>query len=124
LLQEPNRSLLEVGPGRTLYLALQHAEQAAGQVVLPSLRHPQDQQSDLAFLLNILGRLWLAGVPVVVWFYAHEQRHRVPLPTYPFERQRYWIEETQANPVRVKSSAKRSNITDWFYVPSWKRVPW
>jgi len=61
-LLEPNRILLEVGPGRTLCtFALQHAEQAAGQVVLPSLRHPQDQQSDLAFLLNILGRLWLAG---------------------------------------------------------------
>jgi len=77
LLQEPNRILLEVGPGTLCTFALQHTEQAAGQVVLPSLRHPQDQQSDLALLLNILGRLWL-GVPVeLVWFYAHEQRHRV-----------------------------------------------
>jgi NAD(P)-dependent dehydrogenase (short-subunit alcohol dehydrogenase family)/acyl carrier protein len=128
LLQEPNRILLEVGPGRTLCtFALQHTEQAAGQVVLPSLRHPQDQQSDLALLLNILGRLWLAGVPVN-WssFYAHEQRHRVPLPTYPFERQRYWI-ETQVRAGEPSQGeiklAKRSNITDWFYVPSWKRVP-
>lgn len=125
LLQEPNRSLLEVGPGRTLCtFALQHAEQAAGQVVLPSLRHPQDQQSDVAFLLNILGRLWLAGVPVN-WsvFYAHEQRHRVPLPTYPFERQRYWIERAGEPSQGEIKLAKRSDITDWFYVPSWKRVP-
>jgi len=88
---EPNRSLLEVGPGRVPLLFSILSKQA-GQVVLPSLRHPQDQQSDLAFLLNILGRLWLAGASGGLVFYAHEQRHRVPLPTYPFERQRYWIE--------------------------------
>ena len=44
-------------------------------------------------MLNTLGQLWLAGIQIN-WqgFYADELRHRVPLPTYPFERQRYWIE--------------------------------
>ena len=94
LLQDPERVLLEVGPGHTLStFARQHPDKAPGQVVLSSLRHPQDQQSDMAFLLNTLGQLWLAGLQVD-WFrfYAHERRHRIPLPTYPFERQRYWIE--------------------------------
>jgi acyl carrier protein len=61
--------------------------------VLPTLRNSCDRQSDVAFLLNTLGQLWLAGVQIN-WqcFYADERRHRVPLPTYPFERQRYWIE--------------------------------
>jgi acyl transferase domain-containing protein/acyl carrier protein len=128
LLQEPNRILLEVGPGRTLCtFARQHAAQAAGQVVLPSLRHPKDRHSDVAFLLNILGRLWLAGVPVN-WsgFYAYEQRHRVPLPTYPFERQRYWIEPQvkASEPDRGEIKlGKRPNIANWFYIPSWKRAP-
>ena len=47
----------------------------------------------MAFLLNALGRLWLTGVEID-WseFYTGEQRYRVPLPTYPFERQRYWVE--------------------------------
>ncbi|MBN3951428.1 MAG: SDR family NAD(P)-dependent oxidoreductase [Nostoc sp. NMS7] len=128
LLEEPNRILLEVGPGRTLCtLVKQHSHQAARQVVLPSLRHPNDKNSDVAFLLNILGRLWLAGVSVN-WFnfYAQERRYRVPLPTYPFERQRYWKEpEAQVAGFTQKQSklGKKSNITDWFYVPSWKRVP-
>lgn len=30
-------------------------------------------------------------------FYANEKRHRVALPTYPFERQRYWIEPGSSN---------------------------
>ncbi|MBD2726430.1 SDR family NAD(P)-dependent oxidoreductase [Nostoc sp. FACHB-892] len=122
-----DRILLEVGPGRTLCtLVKQHTQQAAGQVVLPSLRHPQDEKSDVNFLLNILGRLWLAGVEIN-WsgFYTHEQRYRVPLPTYPFERQRYWIEpeiQTQVSDIESKQG-KKPNISNWFYIPSWKRVP-
>jgi thioesterase domain-containing protein/acyl carrier protein len=48
-------------------------------------------------LLTSLGRLWLAGVRVD-WpaFTAHEDRRRIPLPTYPFERRRYWIERSPA----------------------------
>ena len=44
-------------------------------------------------MLSALGRLWLAGSRID-WagFYAHERRKRLPLPTYPFERQRYWVE--------------------------------
>lgn len=94
LLKDPNQILLEVGPGRTLNtLAKQHPHKASEQIVLSSLRHPQDQNSDVAFLLTTLGKLWLGGVQID-WsnFYAEEQRHRLPLPTYPFERQRYWIE--------------------------------
>jgi non-ribosomal peptide synthase protein (TIGR01720 family) len=124
LLQESGRILLEVGPGRTLStFAKQH--QIDDLVALTSIRHPQEQQSDVAFLLNSLGQLWLAGVPVD-WsgFYAREQRHHLPLPTYPFERQRYWLEPpAQANSASNRSTKldKKPNIADWFYVPSWKR---
>ncbi|BAZ50645.1 beta-ketoacyl synthase [Nostoc sp. NIES-4103] len=93
LMQDSHRILLEVGPGRTLTtLAKQHPYKDA-TLILSSLRHPQEQQSDVAFLLNTLGRLWLTGVEID-WskFYTGEQHYRVPLPTYPFERQRYWVE--------------------------------
>ncbi len=93
LRQQPNQIFLEVGPGRTLSSFVQQHLDGDTQVILSSLRHPKIQQSDLAFLLNTLGKLWLNGVQVN-WsrFYAHERRHRIPLPTYPFEQQRYWIE--------------------------------
>jgi acyl transferase domain-containing protein/acyl carrier protein len=127
LLETPRRILLEVGPGRTLCtLVQQHSTQAIEQVVLPSLRHPKDRTSDVDFLLKILGRLWLAGV-AIDWsgFYRHEQRHRVPLPTYPFERQRYWIErQIQAKASELENKlSKKTNLTDWFYVSSWKQIP-
>ncbi len=94
LLKESRQILLEVGPGRTLRsFVMQHPDKAAAHIVLTSLRHPKDQQSDLAFLLSSLGKLWLAGAKVD-WngFSLHEARQRVSLPTYPFERKRYWVE--------------------------------
>jgi len=39
-----------------------------------------------------LARLWLhGGSPDWRAFHAGERRRRVPLPTYPFERRRYWL---------------------------------
>ncbi|MEO0537755.1 MAG: SDR family NAD(P)-dependent oxidoreductase [Cyanobacteria bacterium P01_A01_bin.123] len=98
LMEDPSQILVEIGPGRTLTtLAKRHPEQVPKQVVLSCIRHPQETVSDVAFLLKTVGQLWLAGVDVD-WsgFYAHERRHRLPLPTYPFERQRYWVEATKA----------------------------
>jgi acyl transferase domain-containing protein/acyl carrier protein len=117
---------LEVGPGQALgALTKRHPDRDNNHLVLSSLRHPQESQSDIAFLLNTLGQLWLAGLQVDwLGFYAYEQRHRLPLPTYPFERQRYWIEpQKQVDDDRPQNELfrKKPNIADWFYVPSWKR---
>jgi acyl transferase domain-containing protein len=126
VLKEPNLILLEVGPNKTLNTLVNwHPDKAAGQIVLTSLGHFNNGDTDVASMLNTLGQLWLADVKVD-WsgFYAHERHHRIPLPSYPFERQRYWIEpEKQAdvNTHQVKL-CKKSNIADWFYVPSWKRT--
>src|SRR6202035_2909007 len=40
-----------------------------------------------------LGRLWLLGAKID-WtgFWRHEKRRRIPLPTYAFDRKRYWVE--------------------------------
>ncbi|MBV9927460.1 MAG: acyltransferase domain-containing protein [Acidobacteria bacterium] len=82
---------IEVGPGNTLGT---FARRQVGQrLVLTSLRHPREAGSDVAFLQGALGRLWLAGVTVAWPKVNSNARHRrVPLPTYPFERRRYWIE--------------------------------
>jgi acyl transferase domain-containing protein len=121
LLQDSQAVFLEVGPGRTLSTLTK--QQASRRVVLSSLPHAKDEQSDVTSVLNVLGRLWLAGVEVD-WsgFYAHEKCDRIPLPTYPFERQRYWIEPPeQLSNNRQVTLDKKPDIADWFYVPSWKR---
>jgi acyl transferase domain-containing protein/acyl carrier protein len=123
LIQQFEGVFLEVGPGRTLgTLTTQHLGKDAKQQVLTSLRHVKEQQSDVNFLLQTLGRLWLAGVEID-WsgFYAHEKRHRLPLPTYPFERQRYWIDANkQGDNKHPVSLSKKPDIADWFYIPFWK----
>jgi acyl transferase domain-containing protein/acyl carrier protein len=128
LLKQP-RILLEVGAGRTL-TTFAKQQQTTGLVTLNSLRHPQEKQSDVAFLLTTLGHLWQQGVKVD-WsnFYTDEKHNRLPLPTYPFERQRYWIEASpkvlprQEEEKHQVSLSKKLDIAEWFYVPSWKLCP-
>jgi acyl transferase domain-containing protein/acyl carrier protein len=121
--------LLEAGPGRTLgVLAMQHPDRRDGRepVVLSSIRHDYENQSDGESLWQAIGRLWVSGADIA-WdrVPSSEGRRRVPLPTYPFERQLHWLE-----PVRVAEAAqatvvaihKQPDPAKWLYVPSWKRV--
>ena len=83
LLSDPERALLEVGPGRTLSgLAGRLAGRKAKNPVLSSMRHPNESQSDVAFLLGALGRLWLAGAEVD-WRAFHGPAPRWGPDTYP-----------------------------------------
>ncbi|AFZ28257.1 acyltransferase/phosphopantetheine-binding protein (plasmid) [Cylindrospermum stagnale PCC 7417] len=91
LWQVPAQILLEVGPGQTLgSMTLQHPASAnvSERQVLASLPNSYNQQSDLAFLLNTLGQIWLAGVSVD-WskLYGNGHSSTLPLPIYFFERQ-------------------------------------
>ncbi|MEW6735520.1 MAG: condensation domain-containing protein, partial [Acidobacteriota bacterium] len=94
LLKEPGRILLEIGPGQILSaLARKYSTKTDSALVLSSLPHLPESTMETRSIIDTLGKLWLAGVPIN-WsdFYVNEQRRRIPLPTYPFERQRYWIE--------------------------------
>lgn len=96
LLREP-RALLEVGPGQVLTTLLSaHVDKTKDHdaiAVLPTRTSNDDQVA----AMQAVGRLWLAGVEID-WSRLHEEdrRLRVPLPTYPFERQRYWLDPPHA----------------------------
>ena len=115
--------LLEVGPGKTLSSLAKRNPNSKGQAVVASMRHPKEPSSDQQALITALGKLWLQGA-TIDWFavYGEEQRHRVPLPTYPFERQRYWLEAT-APMVAPSPPNQKQDLADWFYLPTWKRRP-
>jgi acyl transferase domain-containing protein len=93
--KERNRIFLEAGFGRTLCGLVK--QQLSEATVLASLK----AGDDISHMLETLGELWLAGARVD-WtgVYRNEDRRRVPLPTYPFERKRYWLEPTQ-NRVKI-----------------------
>ena len=123
ILEDPKRVLLEVGPGTTLSTFAR--QQPAAPTVYGSLRHPQEQQDDALFVLNVLGKLWLSGV-AIDWqqLYPNERRRRISLPLYPFDRQRYWIAAQPRGLVIEQRKAgldKQPNVADWFYLPAWKR---
>jgi len=97
LLAEPDRVLLEVGPGRAL--AALAAPQAAGRPVLSSLGNPAEEGSDAFHLTAAVGRLWIEGHQLdPARLFAGQERRRVSLPAYSFERLRYWIEPDRAQP--------------------------
>jgi acyl transferase domain-containing protein len=91
--------LLEVGPGTTLSRCARALPGSAQLPIVSTLSVSGDPDADVPTLLESLGRLWLEGV-AVDWagVFAGETRHRVPLPTYPFERQRFWIDNDTAAP--------------------------
>ena len=85
--------LLEVGPGQTLSHIARHSVADNGDVAVVSSMAGQADESDYQSLLYALGRAWLEGVRVD-WhgFNEGHESSRITLPTYPFERKRYWIE--------------------------------
>lgn len=124
LVKSPERVLLEVGPGQALRtLARAQLNGNQGPLMFASLPHPSDPTSDATHLLGTLGHLWASGIEVD-WaaFYTREKRRRIPLPTYPFERERYWIDAPlSAGSLSFEALRRKPDPADWFYVPSWKR---
>jgi acyl transferase domain-containing protein/acyl carrier protein len=128
LLNQSSKVFLEVGPGQTLstFVRKNESEDGDSNTILNSLRHPKDQRSDMAFLMSALGKLWVGGAKIN-WnkYYKNKYQKRVSLPTYPFERQRYWIEEldaiTAAGPENKITLDKISNVSEWFYEPVWNK---
>jgi myxalamid-type polyketide synthase MxaB len=81
---------LEVGPAATLCGLGRQSIGAAGHLWAPSIRRERGAWRQM---LESLAHLYVRGA-AVNWsaFDAPYERRRAPLPTYPFQRQRYWIE--------------------------------
>lgn len=120
--------LLECGPGRSL-------SSAAKRVLKPGMPHDalasmagaEGEGSDLTAALEALGGLWARGVtPEWSGLYDEVRPGRVPLPGYPFQRQRFALDVVSRASLSGQSEAgiddsKKPDIGDWFYVPTWAR---
>jgi acyl transferase domain-containing protein len=126
LTADAQRVLLEVGPGATLVtLARQNAPAGVAPLALQTLPRPQSAEADTVTLLRAIARLWTSGVPIDFQrMHAGEGRRRVALPTYPFERKRFWVEpNTARQPApapRPTAIAKNSDPDEWCFAPVWK----
>lgn len=109
----PNYVLLELGPRTTAAtLAKQQATDLKKQIAISSLGDTAENNAEWSAILFALGQLWLSGANID-WnnFYALEKRKRVPLPTYAFDKKRYWVEAASAESgARSPESKEISNF--------------
>jgi amino acid adenylation domain-containing protein len=100
LLAEGDRMLVEMGPRATLTALAQRAMAEAGRRGSSSaLSSGADSvQKEGEQLAAAAGRAWCSGVDFD-WnaFCAGEQRQRVPLPGYAFQRSRHWVDAVRAS---------------------------
>lgn len=111
-------ALLEVGPGRVLSAFA--AQLKTGRKVYSSLPGPREDAEESRVLFSTLAQLWVSGAKVN-WpgFHKGERLHRVPLPTYPFERRRFWIDAPKSIPAQTAAREVKPSLS--YYRPVWKR---
>ncbi|MCJ8271355.1 MAG: hypothetical protein MJK04_18400, partial [Psychrosphaera sp.] len=128
-----NKVFVEVGPGPGLCSLVKKHTQAKNQQILATIASPQTADSEQQILLNSLANMWLNGVNINWQGFQQEQHcRRVPLPTYPFERQRHWIDNVADNGqqgLSQKSMQTRHydsslvNAENCFYTAGFSQVP-
>ncbi len=128
LLKNPDALFIEVGPGKTLgTFVRQHGHKKDFHPVIDLVRHPREEVPEIRFLLSKIGLLWLNGVELD-WkeFHGGEQRQRVSLPAYPFERRRFpfpkeFLKGGIEQLLKRTALDKNPEPAEWFYVPQWTR---
>ncbi|MFI6541285.1 SDR family NAD(P)-dependent oxidoreductase [Nonomuraea sp. NPDC050547] len=117
VLADGDRVLVEVGPGRTLTtLARAHPQvRAKRHLAIPTLPSgPSKGATERGSFLHALARMWTLGAQVN---WSTGPRARVPLPGYPYQRERFWIERrASANDVPVVEETERQAV---FRLPTW-----
>ncbi|MGN9785609.1 SDR family NAD(P)-dependent oxidoreductase [Nonomuraea sp. ZG12] len=140
LLAEPELAMVEIGPGQSLGALVRGAGCPAERwsLITHTLPAASDATPGDEALAGCLARLWLGGV-AIGWDAYHGRVEgadpatlpgRIPLPTYPFQRQRYWIDpparrETAAEPedlFEAITSLPKLPEEQWLYLPVWRQT--
>jgi phthiocerol/phenolphthiocerol synthesis type-I polyketide synthase E len=130
--------LLEVGPGDALATLVRQQDRGGikASSTASSLGGVQRRGDDFGAFLEAAARLWERGADLR-WEqlpgYVAGERRQIALPTYPFERERLFVEATQPLGGATQGSdaaksernriEKRSDIGSWFYAPTWQKTP-
>ena len=85
---------IELGPGQTLTSFTRRT--LKGGRAVSALGPVNDPGDDRASILELAGQFWANGVALDWPELTKSARRRIALPTYPFERKRFWIEPASA----------------------------
>jgi acyl transferase domain-containing protein/acyl carrier protein len=106
------RQLVEIGPKPVLLGMAARCLPPGGQTSLPSLRQGQD---DWRVLLESAGALWVEGAHLDRrGLDADYARRRVAIPTYPYQRERYWYRRTGG---ALRAQPERNALWERRWVP-------
>lgn len=126
LLNSDKYIYVEIGPGGDISALVNRELEQAGikERALNFVKPEGNNANDSKYLINKLGQLWQYGVQID-WssYYTGEKRHRISLPTYPFERKRYWkvMDNYKAGNFNLPVK-KQQAAAGGYYVPTWKRA--
>ncbi|MBX2805693.1 MAG: SDR family NAD(P)-dependent oxidoreductase [Hyphomicrobiales bacterium] len=115
---------IEAGPGRALSSLAKAQDAITANQVANSLPHPDEKTDDQLHLLGTIGRCRAAGLDVDLdrqWRDSAPQR--IPLPTYPFQHQHYFLDivENRRTDQDSEALAKITQISDWGWKPIWRQ---
>jgi polyketide synthase 12 len=88
-----HRAFVEISPHPVLTMDIADGINTDDTLIVGSLR---SHENDLQRFLTSIGEAYVAGLPVD-WRQAVSHGRPVQLPTYPFQRQRYWLEVSGDN---------------------------
>jgi len=115
------RILVEVGSGQALSGLSKRRAHGRVRGVVPLLNRADTPGGDARSFLQGIGQLWLHGA-TIDWrgYHTHARRQRVPLPTYPFERRKFWVDAPHRGARIGSSHTRHARQEDWFYAPLWR----
>lgn len=115
ILQLENPVFIEVGPGNSCTtLVYQHSNKNEVSAIsgLPHTTHSTQLSDDSDYLLNTLGRIWLSGLnPDWKAFYLTQQRRRINLPGYAYNKKKYWVAPIPAVPQIIQPTQLKTEVT-------------
>ena len=134
-----NPFLLEIGPGDALSTLIRqqpgNPAKSRKAKYASTLGRANRRGDDFRCFLDAAAQLWEEGLDLD-WKAlpgADDSARRIALPTYPFERERHFVETTRSASVTSSNQVtgcnkagtllKRSDPAEWFYVPAWQPTP-
>lgn len=110
-------NLLNMKQGENIYTG------TAQNNFLEQMNNEPSLYFDSLAAVQLLAQQWVKGL-TIDWdtYHSDERRIKVSLPTYPFDRKKYWVSQYKMDDTNKPKKIARysSDINDWLYVPSWE----
>jgi polyketide synthase PksJ len=126
LLKDTHPLFIEVGMGHSLSIFLKEVVNSSPLKNQPHITHllpnRHKKTTDVHQLLTAIGQAWQLGIPIQWNTLYSNPPTKIALPSYPFQKQRYWIEpdpiiQTSHTPLYIPAWSRKSLLNDYQLLP-------